>query len=149
MDPEKSQPDVSVLPALPTDEGVTATRAVAFPDDHGDIREEKLQHLRPRGVEMKRELTKEDIELAAAGYEHLSEHKGKGKNGNNIDNVDIYEHSLSYDQLGAALETSIDTKEPHLSYGLTADEAKARLVRDGHNVLTPPKKKSAFRKVRC
>ncbi|KAI0730164.1 aminophospholipid-transporting P-type ATPase [Fomitopsis betulina] len=95
---------------------------------------------------MKRELTKEDIELAAAGYEHLSEHKGKGKNGNNIDNVDIYEHSLSYDQLGAALETSIDTKEPHLSYGLTADEAKARLARDGHNVLTPPKKKSAFRK---
>ncbi|EPS98398.1 hypothetical protein FOMPIDRAFT_41618 [Fomitopsis schrenkii] len=95
---------------------------------------------------MKREMTKEDMELAAAGYEHLGEHKGKGKKGDDIDKVDIHEHSLTYVQLGAALETSIDTKEPNLSYGLTADEAKARLARDGHNVLTPPKKKSAFRK---
>lgn len=147
MDPEKYQSEVSDVSVLPADEEVTGTRVVAFPDDHGDIREEKLQHLRPRGVEMKREMTKEDMELAAAGYEHLGEHKGKGKKGDDIDKVDIHEHSLTYVQLGAALETSIDTKEPNLSYGLTADEAKARLARDGHNVLTPPKKKSAFRKV--
>lgn len=148
MDPEKDQTNISDVPVLPADEEVTGTRAVAFPDDHGDIREEKIQHLRPRGVEMKREMTKEDMELAAAGYEHLGEHKGKGKKGDDLDKVDIHEHSLPYDQLGAAFDTSIDTKEPSASYGLTSDEAKARLARDGHNVLTPPKKKSAFRKVR-
>ncbi|KZT74065.1 aminophospholipid-transporting P-type ATPase [Daedalea quercina L-15889] len=95
---------------------------------------------------MKREMTKEDKELAAAGYEHLDEHKTKGKKSDDLDKVDITEHTLPFDQLGAALDTSIDTKDPSASFGLTADEAKARLARDGRNVLTPPKKKSAFRK---
>lgn len=137
------------LPQLP-DEEVTSTRAVAFPDDHGDIREEKLQHVhvRPRGVEMKREMTKEDKELAAAGYEHLGEQKTRGKKGNDqLDSVDIHEHKLSFQELGPGLETSIDTKDPGNSFGLTTEEAKARLARDGYNVLTPPKKKSALRMV--
>ncbi|TFY58665.1 hypothetical protein EVJ58_g6280 [Rhodofomes roseus] len=146
MDPEKGQQDDSGIPVLTTDEEVPGTRAVVFPDDHGDIREEKLQHHRPRGVEMKREMTKEDMELAAAGYEHLDEHKGKGKKTDELDKVDISEHHLPYDQLGAALDTSIDTKDPSASFGLTTDEVKARLARDGRNVLTPPKKKSALQK---
>ncbi|KAI0956666.1 hypothetical protein AcW1_005290 [Taiwanofungus camphoratus] len=133
---------------LAEDEALT-TRAVAFPDDHVDIHEEKLQHghLRPRGVEMKRELTKEDKELAAAGYGHLEEQKTRGKKGDDqLDKVDLHEHQLTFQELGPALDTSIDTKDPGNSYGLTIDEAKARLARDGHNVLTPPKKKSALRK---
>lgn len=95
---------------------------------------------------MKREMTKEDKELAAAGYEHLDEQKTKNKKGDNkLDNVDIQEHHLSYNELGSALDTSMDTKDPGNSYGLSADEAKARLARDGPNVLTPPKKKSPLR----
>ena len=70
-------------PAFSEEEALAATRMVAFdPQDHVDIAEEKIHgHLRPRGVEMKREMTKEDKELAAAGYEHLEEHKAKGKKG--------------------------------------------------------------------
>ncbi|KAK7675862.1 hypothetical protein QCA50_021209, partial [Cerrena zonata] len=141
--PAKS-PHVSPTP----DEEIQATRAVVFPDEQGEIHEEKLHHLRPKGVEMKREMTKEDKELAAAGYEHLDEEKHKGKDGDKADleNVDIYEHSLSFTELGAALETTPDTKDPAQSPGLTNDEAKARLARDGQNVLTPPKKKSALQK---
>lgn len=99
---------------------------------------------------MKREMTKEDKELAAAGYEHLDEQKTKNKKGDNkLDDVDIQEHQLSYNELGSTLDTSMDTKDPGNSYGLTADEAKARLTRDGPNVLTPPKKKSPLRMVRA
>ena len=55
---------------LPTgDEEAQTTRAVVFPDEDGEIHEEKLHHhLRPKGVEMKREMTKEDKELAAANF---------------------------------------------------------------------------------
>lgn len=145
----------SPLPQSPTfteDEALAATRTVAFdgPLDQGDIYEEKIHHghIRPRGVEMKREMTKEDKELAAAGYEHLEEHKAKGKKGesSDFDNVDIQEHRLAFPELSRALDTNIDTKDPGSSYGLTNEEAKARLARDGPNVLTPPKKKSALRK---
>ena len=131
------------------DEEAHATRAIAFPDEHTEIHEEKTHHghLRPKGVEMKREMTKEDMELAAAGYEHLDEHKAKGEKGDkSFDNVDIQEHRLSFEKLGAELDTAIDTKDPGSSYGLSVEEAKERLSRDGPNVLTPPKKKSALRK---
>lgn len=142
-------------PAFSEDEALAATRTVAFdgPLEQGDIYEEKIHHghhIRPRGVEMKREMTKEDKELAAAGYEHLEEHKTKGKKGesSDFDNVDIQEHRLAFPELSKALDTNIDTKDPGSSYGLTSEEAKARLARDGPNVLTPPKKRSALRKVR-
>lgn len=120
-----------------------AARAVIFPeDDH--IREEKIGGgARPKGVEMKRTITQEEKDLAAAGYEHLRPQvpKDDGKH------VDIHEHQLSYNNLEDELKTTFDTKDPGQSYGLTSDEAKARLKRDGPNVLTPPKKKSALRKV--
>ncbi|PVF94418.1 aminophospholipid-transporting P-type ATPase [Serendipita vermifera] len=93
---------------------------------------------------MKRELTKEDKELAAAGYQHLDELKKK--DGKDFDSVDITEHKLQFTPLAEALKTSFDPKSPGASHGLTDAEAKARLAKDGRNVLTPPKKKSALRK---
>lgn len=137
---------------LSDDDVLAATRTVAFDaHDQGEISEEKVHHghLRPRGVEMKREMTKEDMELAAAGYEHLEDHRAKTKKGDtaDLDKVDIQEHQLAFAELGKTLDTNLDTKDPSCSYGLTAEEAKARLLRDGPNVLTPPKKKSALRKV--
>ena len=134
----------------PQEEEITSTvRAVAFPDN--DVYEEKpIGALRTKGLEMKREMTQEDRELAAAGYEHLEEKKAqKGAQDSQFNNVEIVEHQLTYSGLRDTLETSIDTKDPGKSTGLTSDEAKARLVKYGHNVLTPPKKKSAFRKVRA
>ena len=137
-----------------------ATRAVAFgPSDRAEDVEEKAPHAhahapRPKGVEMKREMTKEDKELADAGYEHLRQekaqaHKGAGEGEGEPDGVDIQEHRLAFEELQGALDTAFDAKDPALSPGLSGDEAKARLARDGPNVLTPPKKKSALRKVRC
>ncbi|KAI0345042.1 aminophospholipid-transporting P-type ATPase [Trametopsis cervina] len=97
---------------------------------------------------MKREITKEDKELAAAGYEHLEEQKTKHKPGqpSELDKVDLTEHALDFTELPKVLDTHIDTKDPGGSIGLTNEEAKSRLARDGPNVLTPPKKKSALRK---
>ncbi|KAF9557188.1 aminophospholipid-transporting P-type ATPase [Agrocybe pediades] len=91
---------------------------------------------------MKRTITQEEKDLAAAGYEHLRPQvpKDDGKN------VDIHEHQLNFERLQDELKTAFDTKDPGQSFGLTSDEAKARLKKDGPNVLTPPKKKSAFRK---
>ncbi|KAI8999130.1 aminophospholipid-transporting P-type ATPase [Trametes punicea] len=98
---------------------------------------------------MKRELTKEDKELAEAGYEHLSRPKTQGKKDGGeakLDNVDIHEHKLPFKELQSELDTAFDPKDPERSPGLSGDEAKARLTRYGANVLTPPKKKSALRK---
>ncbi|PPQ82387.1 hypothetical protein CVT25_008348 [Psilocybe cyanescens] len=118
------------------------TRAVVFPeDDH--IREEKITPgIRPKGVEMKRTITQEEKDLAAAGYDHL--HPQEKKVDEN--NVDIHEHQYDFDALTDELKTNFDIKDPGHSFGLTSDEAKERLKRDGPNILTPPKKKSAFRK---
>lgn len=134
-------------PTMHAEELLANARTVAFPNEQDDIYEEKIHHghMRPKGVEMKREMTKEDMELAAAGYEHLQEHKGKK---DELDGVDVNEHHLSFDELGKALDSSIDTKDPGASHGLTSEEAKQRLARNGPNILTPPKKKSALRKVR-
>lgn len=128
--------------ALVDDDQIDITnRAVAFPKDRG-FRDEKL---RPKGVEMKRTLTQDEKELAAAGYEHLDTTAKQRK----VDdtNVDIHEHKLPLDALADALKTSFSVKDPGHSIGLTADEAKTRLEQNGPNVLTPPPKKSALRKV--
>jgi Cation transporter/ATPase, N-terminus. len=97
---------------------------------------------------MKKTMTQEDRDLAAAGYEHLEEQKAKkGAGAAEFDNVDIEEHHLPISGYTEALQTSIDTKDAANSSGLTSEEAKARLERFGQNVLTPPPKKSALRKV--
>lgn len=130
------------LPAghIEEDQGDVANRAVAFPDDN--IREEKI---RPKGVEMKRTITQDEKDLAAAGYEHLDATAKQRK----LDeaNLDIQEHKLPLDALSDTFKTSFNTKDPGHSIGLTAGEAATRLQQDGPNVLTPPPKKSALRKV--
>ena len=123
------------------DENHSAPRAVVLPEDN--IREEKVTVV--RGVEMThRTMTKEDKELAAAGYVHLTP---KDQKTEKEAHVDIHEHNLSFDGLRDELKTNFDLKDPGHSFGLTSDDAKDRLARDGPNMLTPPKKKSAFRKV--
>jgi len=124
------------------------TRVVAFPEDN-QIREEKVAiGLRPKGAEMKRTLTQEEKDLSAAGYEHLHPSLNVDKLKDEKEtNVDITEHQFGFDALVDTLKTNFDVKDPGHSFGLTADEAKSRLQRDGPNVLTPPKKKSALRKV--
>ncbi|KAF8528202.1 aminophospholipid-transporting P-type ATPase [Hysterangium stoloniferum] len=127
-------------------------RTVAFPPEEQDnaIEEKATGGLnRPRGAELRKELTKEDRELAQAGYDHLQEEKNemaKKQGEDDMNAVDIDEHKLKFDDLENALSTRFIAKEPSSSHGLTAREAAERLSRDGKNILTPPKKKSAFRK---
>ncbi|KAF7298406.1 Cation-ATPase-N domain-containing protein [Mycena kentingensis (nom. inval.)] len=94
------------------------------------------------GVELKHTLTQDEKDLAAAGYEHLEQKK---KAEDDKTSVDITEHTIPLRELGSALSTSINVKDPGSSEGLTADEAAARLKRDGPNILTPPKKRSPLR----
>jgi len=117
----------------------TPARVVAFPSTDVDA---KLQG-RPRGVGLQREPTKVDRELAAAGYNHLEAAKDTHSTQTH---VDITEYKLAFDALSATLGTSIDTKNPSMSEGLTSFEAQTRLEKDGKNILTPPMKKTAFRK---
>ena len=118
---------------------------VAFPEESPIDDEGKI---RPKGPEMRRQMTIEEIQLAAAGYEHLDQGKAKSTAKEpQLDEADIREHLLTLQDTVDNLDTSFDTKDPPQSYGLTAEEAAARLKRDGLNALTPPKKKSALRKV--
>jgi sodium/potassium-transporting ATPase subunit alpha len=134
-DDQKVNPDEQVIPP----------RAVVFGDEEHD--EKPTGGLRPKGVEMKREVTQEARELAAAGYEHLEEKSKRGGQDAKLEHVDIIEHQLSFPALEKTLVTSFESKDAGSSLGLTAEEAKLRLARDGRNVLTPPKKKSALRMV--
>ncbi|KAG7086440.1 hypothetical protein E1B28_002394 [Marasmius oreades] len=123
-------------------------RAVAFPENPLPENHEQSEKRRPGGVEVKRTLTQEDRELAAAGYEHLEQPSTEAKGTGNLDEkpVDITEHTLPIESLGSQLNTEVDTKEPGNSFGLSEQEASERSAKDGKNVLTPPKKKSALRK---
>ncbi|KAJ7221560.1 aminophospholipid-transporting P-type ATPase [Mycena pura] len=94
-----------------------------------------------KGVELNHTLTQEDRDLAAAGYDHLEQKKPEEES-----NVDLTEHRIPLSNLADALSTSLNLKDPGASQGLTAEEAAARLKRDGPNILTPPKKRSALRK---
>ncbi|KAI0696556.1 aminophospholipid-transporting P-type ATPase [Cerioporus squamosus] len=133
---------------VPDEEAIVAARAVAFDNDGADIQEKAPHGMRPKGVEMKREMTKEDKELADAGYEHLKHQKpgGQKEGDGKLDSVDIHEHGLGFQELQTELDTTFDAKDPSSSLGLSSEEAKARLSRNGPNILTPPKKKSALRK---
>lgn len=130
------------------DDAIIAQRTVAFPES-GNIREERhIGQARPKGPEMKRTLTQEERDLADAGYEHLDISKQNKRGPAEPTSLDIQEHRLPLSALEEALDTSFDYKDASKSYGLTEEEAKTRLQRDGRNVLTPTKKKSALRKVR-
>jgi len=116
-------------------------------------------HVLPRSgnkiLEMRRELTQEEKELSRANYDHLERQKshhgekdaGDGEEEDDANQADIREHKYTIEQLQDAFKTDFDVKQPSSSFGLTGEEAAARLIRDGPNVLTPPKKKSAFQKV--
>lgn len=147
MSSDNPSPQVqpSTVPTVEAAADQHANRAVIFPEEH-PIREEKITaSTRPKGVEIRRTLTQEQKELAAAGYADL-EHPKEDKDQDDS-KVDIQEHRLPFDALVDELKTSFDVQDPAHSLGLTTDEAKVRLQRDGPNILTPPKKKSAFRKV--
>ncbi|KAF7353783.1 Cation-ATPase-N domain-containing protein [Mycena venus] len=122
----------------PNEEENVATRAVAFHQEQ-EIEEKPRPKGRCGAIRVGRV---DDKELAAAGYDHLEEKK---KAGAEDANVDITEHRVPLSSLGDTLKTSIDTKDPESSHGLTAAEAAARLQRDGPNILTPPKKRSPLR----
>lgn len=141
MDTHSSDPEKS--PNLDRDIEAIPVRAVAFPDHEHHPRDEKQ---RPVGVEMRRQMTEEDARLAAAGYEHLAKEQS-GPENTKFGDVDITEHSLPIDQIEGLLQTSFNWSDPAQSTGLTSAEAEARLLRDGPNALTPPKKKSALQKV--
>lgn len=119
--------------------------------DHSEI-EEKRVHTGNKHLELRHEPTQEDKELSRANYDHLEKQKSPGSEKDDQDHVsqvDIIEHRLSATQLVETLSTNFDAKVPGSSHGLTAEDAAARLTRDGPNVLTPPKKKSALQKVRA
>jgi hypothetical protein len=139
MDPQSSDPEKS--PRSDNDIETLPARAVAFPPGGG--RDEKS---RPTGVEMRRQMTQEDIRLAAAGYEHLTKDKPAVED-TKLGDVDITEHSLPIQEIESLFGTSFNWVDPAQSHGLTAAEAEERLKRDGPNALTPPKKKSALQKV--
>lgn len=130
-------------------------RSVAFPPDETPHDEKPAP--RVRGPEMRRELTIEDKELSQAIYDQLADQKqttkgdtgakDKSKDADELDKVDIFEHKLNFFDLAAELKTDFNGKDAGKSAGLSDAEAKARLERDGPNILTPPKKKSAWRKV--
>ena len=88
-------------------------------------------------------------EFGEAGYEHLEAAKNKSGSATTatLANVDIQEHRLPSTKLNTTFQTSINTKDPAQSFGLSSEEAGIRLRRYGRNILTPPKKKSGFRKV--
>jgi hypothetical protein len=135
FDDIKEEPEVPKIPDQPK---------VVFGND-GDI----SAHDRLRGVEIRREMTREEKELAAAGYDHLDEKsKPKQKSGEkeSFEKVDIIEHEYPLSDYSTKFSTDLDIKDPAQSKGLTQAEADARLARDGKNLLTPPKKKSALRK---
>jgi hypothetical protein len=94
-------------------------------------------------------LTQEQRDLADASYHHLNASEQTKQGASEPANVDIQEHKLSLTAVADALDTSFDVKDVSRSYGLTTEEASARLERDGRNVLTQTKRKSALRKVCC
>ncbi|KAH9977106.1 aminophospholipid-transporting P-type ATPase [Lactifluus volemus] len=111
-------------------------RSVAFPGDDGHHRDDKS---RPTGVEMRRQMTQEEIILAAAGYEHLTKEKTTDES-TKFGDVDITEHSRPIQEIEGILSTSFNWTDPAQSSGLTAAEAEERLQRDGPNALTPPRR---------
>lgn len=145
MDVEKVTEEPIASLASPPDEDAAHGRTIAFPGGVHDA-EKQYIHLHPKGIEMKRSITQEERELAAAGYDHLQRPKGSKEADDG--ERDILEHRLPIETLLVELQTSFDIKDPGRSTGLKADEAHTRIQRDGPNVLTPPKKKSGLRKVR-
>lgn len=155
--------DQQSTPRRPTE--LVKTPTIAFDDQGLDLPEIEEKSLHPythavprsgnKNLEMRRELTQEDKELSRANYDHLEKQKSRGEKGGADDDdeeggvasqADIREHRYTMEQLQDILKTNFNSKHPASSFGLTSEEATARLARDGPNVLTPAKKKSALQK---
>ncbi|KAG9294975.1 hypothetical protein G9A89_017769 [Geosiphon pyriformis] len=59
-------------------------------------------------------------------------------------NVDIDEHLLPIEQVAERYKIILNMAKPSESRGLDANQAATLLIRNGPNILTPPKKKSAW-----
>ncbi|KAJ2913576.1 hypothetical protein MD484_g6844, partial [Candolleomyces efflorescens] len=142
MEPHVVEEHVSPL----HNEDTIAGRTVAFPDTVHVHEEKHNKPITKGGVEMKRTLTQEERELAEAGYGHLHQQTKGQKVEDEQAQKEIHEHKLPLESLSQEVGVSFDVKDPARSAGLSLEEAKARLARDGPNILTPPKKKSGLRK---
>jgi sodium/potassium-transporting ATPase subunit alpha len=136
---------------VPQKEEIFVIRALPSASLHSPISGVRMNGTaRYNGVAQSRSTTLEKEQLGEAGYEHLEAAKSKHGNASAaLANVDIQEHRLPFAKLNMAFQTSVNTKEPAQSFGLSSQEAKFRLQLDGPNILTPPKKKSTFRKVQA
>ncbi|KAG0148852.1 hypothetical protein CROQUDRAFT_40800 [Cronartium quercuum f. sp. fusiforme G11] len=121
----------------------TAPGGISFADEKRPMSQVAGLEIK-RELTLRRELTKDEKELANAGYEQL-EAKKKAK-ALESRAADITEHTLSPAKVAEAHGTSINMSNPSVSGGISAAEAQSRLARDGLNQLTPPKKKSALQK---
>lgn len=139
-------PILSAPMSEPTRDADPARPTVAFPPSNNDLNAEEKREPRQPGLEMRREMTKDDKELAQAGYDHLEPPKTTTAK-RDLGHVEISEHQLSAADLQSAMRTTFNAKDPGSTQGLSQTEVEARLQADGPNVLTPPKKKSALRKV--
>jgi sodium/potassium-transporting ATPase subunit alpha len=97
---------------------------------------------------MKRQLTQEDIRLAAAGYEHLAKVKS-GEEGTKFGDVDITEHSRPIHEIEGLLQTSFNFVDPAQSRGLMVDDAEARLKREARTHLHHPRRSQLCRRFTC
>ncbi|KAJ2056384.1 hypothetical protein GGI17_006215 [Coemansia sp. S146] len=77
-----------------------------------------------------------------ANVETLSEGTADDK----AKNVDITEHLLSLTEVCDKFSVQANADHPQDSFGLSASQASDLLARNGPNTLTPPKKKSSWRK---
>ncbi|EJD00183.1 aminophospholipid-transporting P-type ATPase [Fomitiporia mediterranea MF3/22] len=136
-------PDISVIPL---DDRGTRPRSVGFSSVHPAVQGHAN---RAGGVDPKHNLTASEKPPSIVGktaQKSKSHSKGSKARNEDFEAAVIFEHKLTFDAVATELQTSLDAKEPAKSFGLTEDEAGKRLLRDGKNVLTPQKRKSALRK---
>jgi magnesium-transporting ATPase (P-type) len=146
VDLEKYAPESPNALSSPTFEAEARRPRIQLPEDAITHEARTPGHMgMSSGLEMRREMTIEDKTLAEALHEPLVEAKASQAK-DKLSDVDLTEHSLSFASLPVELDTHIDTKDAGLSSGLSKAEAAARLIRNGPNRLTPPKRRSAFMK---
>ncbi|KAJ2579165.1 hypothetical protein GGH95_003246, partial [Coemansia sp. RSA 1836] len=75
-----------------------------------------------------------------------TEAEDAGEKGAPAKNVDITEHLLSLSEVCEKFSVQVNADHPQDSFGLSAVQAADLLAAHGPNTLTPPKKKSSWRK---
>eukprot|EP00445_Apocalathium_hangoei_P057382 CAMPEP_0204090374 /NCGR_PEP_ID=MMETSP0360-20130528/188866_1 /ASSEMBLY_ACC=CAM_ASM_000342 /TAXON_ID=268821 /ORGANISM="Scrippsiella Hangoei, Strain SHTV-5" /LENGTH=530 /DNA_ID=CAMNT_0051039633 /DNA_START=76 /DNA_END=1665 /DNA_ORIENTATION=- len=77
--------------------------------------------------------------MATKDQDHKDLGAAADQKGKESRNYDATEHKMSLAELKEKFETAIDEQNPKESKGLSDQEAKNRLLRDGPNAMTPPK----------